>query len=226
VVITQNPTYGSSKVIFHHGTYHSITMGSCAGPDEACYLPDSKVIFTPGVYGIMGSVPDYSDQTQNYYCLPQQLQDGYTASVPSCGLTITGSGTTILAEEAMFYLGPSAGGVVIDGYFCNGCTSNLIGLTAPRTGAYAGILFYQGRSNAYTACIGGCCAFPTEQPSSLPISGAMYFPDAGLYYTGCCEGNNVAETYQIAVASTLYLEFDAFYSNYSSLPSGSPEKRR
>jgi len=225
IVITQSPTYGSSHVLFHQGTYHSITMGSCPPPYGSCYLPDAKVIFAPGVYNIMGSVPNYSDRTQNYYCLPQQLDYGYTSSPPPCGLSIIGSGAAIQGRNVVFYLGPSAGGVVMDGYFCSGCTSNLIVLAAPTTGDYAGILLYQDRSNANPACIGGCSSFPTEEPSSFLISGAMYFPDAGLYYTGCCEGTNVANTYQIAVASTLYLEFDNFYSDYSALPGGSPVGR-
>lgn len=234
VVITQST--GFANVTFHPGTYHSITMGyvttdgspGCADPVCVFIPSDSKVTFASGVYNIMGSVPLTNSNDAIGYCDPYWLYSyyGYYIYGPAnCGLSLIGSGATIQGRHVTFYLGPSAGGVVLDGYFCSGCTSNLINLAAPTTGDYAGVLLYQDRSNANTACIGGCYSLPTEQPSSFLISGAMYVPDAGLYYTGCCEGSNVANTYQIAVANTLYLEFDSFYSDYSSLPGGSPVGR-
>jgi hypothetical protein len=223
IVITQST--GVANVTFNPGIYDSITMGYCDSSD--CYPPaDPIVTFTSGIYSIMGSVPNYSDQTGNYYCLPQQMGYSFTSSVPPCGLSIDGSGGTIDGKDVVFYLGPTAGGVVMDGYFCSGCAANVIGLIAPTTGEYAGILLYQDRSNAYPACIGGCSSFPADQPSSsFILSGAMYLPDAGLYYTGCCQGTIAVDTYQFTVADTLYLGFDNYYSNYSSLPGGPPVKR-
>ena len=235
VVITQST--GFANVTFHPGTYHSITMGylttdgspGCEADPVCVFIPnDPKVTFASGVYNIMGSVPLTNSDGAIGYCDPYWLYyyyGYYTYGPANCGLSIIGSGATIQGRHVMFYLGPNAGGVAMDGYFCSGCTSNLINLAAPTAGNYAVILLYQDRSNANPACIGGCYSFPTEQPSSFLISGAMYFPNAGLYYTGCCEGTNVANTYQIAVANTLYFEFDNVYSDYSSLPSGSPVGR-
>jgi hypothetical protein len=229
VVISQNPPYGPSTVTFNPGTYHSITVGDCP-PGGYCYLPDSNVTFASGVYSILGSAPASSGSGVNttYYCIPVAVGFTYTSSIPPCSLAVTGSGATVQGSNLTFYFGPNAGGLAMDGYFCYGCTSNSINLAATTTGAYAGILFFQDRSNSYAACIGGCSSFPTGQPNYFLISGAMYFPDANLYLTGCCEtagGGAATNTYQINVANTLFFQFDNFYSNYSSLPGGSPIKK-
>jgi len=239
-----NVQSASANITFNPGVYHSITFGFSytSGLDCGCYvpygsrgpypcgsnygsyigcLPSANVTFNPGTYSILGQAP-------SEYCVPNALLPyGYYSYGPStCGLTITASGANITGTGVMFYNGPNAGSATIDGYWCsNGCTSNTINFAAPTTGEYAGILLYQDRSNTYNACIGGCYTFPSGPPSYFIIAGAMYVPDAGLYFTGCCEGANASQTYQITVANTLYFEFDNFYSDYASLPGGSPIKK-
>jgi hypothetical protein len=92
-----------------------------------------------------------------------------------------------------------------------GGSSQTLQLTAPTTGALAGILFYQDRANAQAATIDG--------RGTSKLQGALYFPDATLNLSNT--GNSAA--YSLAVAKTLTLTGTVnFASNFTSLPAGSP----
>lgn len=91
---------------------------------------------------------------------------------------IEGSGVTIYIES---------GGVSMAG----GTTASL---TAPSSGYYQGILFFQKRGNATQATLVGTAA--------QQMNGALYFPSAHLRYTG---GSQTAATATTIIANTLEL---------------------
>ena len=123
------------------------------------------------------------------------------------GLTFSGTSGTISGTGVTFYIGASGGTVTLDA----GQTFNL---SAPTTGADAGILFYQDPGNTSAATINGT--------SGSQFQGAFYFPSADL--TIAATGS--AAAYTIAVAKSLTLGPSAvnFPSNFASLPNGSPIK--
>lgn len=85
-----------------------------------------------------------------------------------------------------------------------------VSLTAPTTGTYAGILFYQDPSDTAAATVTGA--------SNANYVGALYFPDAALNYSGASNG-----AYTILVAQTLaFVGAANIGNNYSTLPGGSP----
>jgi len=139
----------------------------------------------------------------------------------SGGLSLTGAGVTIQGTGVTFYIGPSAGSVTVNGIL------NFINLVAPTTGTWAGILFFQDRSNSNAACVGGCGASVSGILNFTQIQGALYFPDALLSFNGCCQNSAgpYYTAYEITVASQLSFTFDYFNDDYSSLPGGSPIKR-
>jgi hypothetical protein len=109
-----------------------------------------------------------------------------------------------------FYI-TSGGTVTING----GAT---VELTAPNSGPYAGILFYEApsTSNSQTNMLSG--------NSSSYYQGALYFPTATLDFQG-----NGAGTFNAAAAYTTIVAYDVKFgggsaidinSNYSSLPKG------
>jgi hypothetical protein len=129
-----------------------------------------------------------------------------TYTITGGGLTFNGSGT-VTGTGVTLYIGASGGTVNLSG-------AQTVNLSAPTTGADAGILFYQDPGNTSPATLSG-------GPSSK-FEGALYFPSAPL--TISATGNNAA--YTIAVAKSLTLGPSAlnFPSNFSSLPNGSPIK--
>jgi hypothetical protein len=91
--------------------------------------------------------------------------------------------------------------------------SQRINLTAPTTTAYAGILFFQKKSNTAAATITGS--------GGSNLEGALYFPGATLKVNGAGTG----AAYMIMVAKTIQINTAvSFTSNYASLPNGAPIK--
>jgi hypothetical protein len=88
--------------------------------------------------------------------------------------TITGTGVTFVLT------GPTPATVaklVIDG-------STRVTLSAPTSGTYEGVLFYQNRTAATLASGGGENINYVTGSSNLSITGTMYFPNQRLNYTG------------------------------------------
>jgi hypothetical protein len=92
--------------------------------------------------------------------------------------SLSGTGVTIYVET---------GGVTMAG----GAT---VSLSAPTTGYYQGILFYQDRANTTTSTLVGGT---TQQ-----MNGVLYFPSAHLNYTG---GSSTQATQTTIVSDTLTL---------------------
>jgi Flp pilus assembly protein TadG len=104
-------------------------------------------------------------------------------------LTVSGGGiTTTLSPGTYYFTGPVKvqGGATLKGpgvtlFFANSTatftnSSSTLNLSAPTTGAYAGILFYQSPSDTATMTFQG--------GSGSSINGIFYVPNAQLLYTG------------------------------------------
>jgi hypothetical protein len=140
---------------------------------------------------------------------PNEIFNAGLYVITSGGLVLTGT-NGLTSTGATFYLGPNAGSVDITG-------ANSTNLTAPTSGTYAGILFFQNPLDTNTVTVTGA--------SGTIYNGAFYFPNAGLTWTG---SNSSLSLYTILVAKDIDLTGAnnlTFNANYSSLPEGSPIKK-
>jgi hypothetical protein len=113
---------------------------------------------------------------------------------------VSGNGVTI------YLSGSATGGVMLS-------PSQTFNLVAPTTDPYAGILFYQDKTNPAPATINGT--------GGSKFQGAFYFPGASL----TIDRGGSGAAYMIFVANSLTLASPmSFPSNYSSLANGSPIK--
>jgi len=122
------------------------------------------------------------------------------------GLTFNGTGT-VRGTGVTLYIGASGGTVTLH-------AGQTVNLSAPTSGADAGILFYQNPGNTSTATINGT--------SGSQFEGAFYFPSADL--TIAATGNTAAYTIAVAKSLTLGPSSLNFPSNFASLSNGSPIK--
>jgi hypothetical protein len=111
--------------------------------------------------------------------------------------TVTGSGVTFYFEN--------------NSWTSNGAAS--MNLTAPTTGTYAGILFFQAHGDTDT--------FILDSNTTSVAQGTFYLPDGPLTING---GANLAayellDVHDLTVDSGVNLVIG---TNYSSLPNGSP----
>jgi hypothetical protein len=179
------------------GTSDSISgqIGVTVNPGNNCYNVSvngsTNVTFNPGQYSSI-TISGSTGVTFN---------PGLYIIVGSGGLNF--GGTNVSATGVTFYLGPNAGAVT-------GTGSNS-SFAAPTTGTYAGILFFQDRSNTKAATVGG---------SNAAVVGALYFPKAQLTYTG----SNATSAYTILVANNIVFSGSnsTLNNNYSSLSGGWP----
>jgi len=93
--------------------------------------------------------------------------------------SISGNGVTIYVET---------GGVTMAG-------GSTVGLSAPTSGYYQGVLFFQARGNTTASTLVG--------GTSQQMNGALYFPSAQLTYSG---GSSVAATHTTIISDTLRLD--------------------
>jgi Flp pilus assembly protein TadG len=200
------------------GTAKTITSGTVTvNPSIGCYNVaingTANVTFMPGEYA--------SIVVNSAFAPTLTFQSGLYIIQGSGGLNLTGAGATLQGNGVTFYIGPSAGSVTVNGI------ANYINLVAPTTGTWAGILIYQDRANGQSACVGGCSGSVTGILNFSQIQGALYFPDATLSFTGCCQNSAGAyyTAYEIVVANHLSFLWDYFNDDYSSLPGGSPVKK-
>jgi hypothetical protein len=150
----------------------------------------SNVIFNPGLYVLNGG-----------------------------GLSITAS--TVTGSGVTFYNSGSGTGV------CGTCYRPVILtalspasiLTAPTSGTYEGVLFFQDRANSLAG------SFGANVPLTGYLAGAYYFPDADISFSGTVD-LGINSPYTIIVAQNIFFNVSLFTINndYSSLPDGSPIK--
>jgi len=143
------------------------------------------------------------------------------------GISFSGNGTytfpagTYVMDGGNFTCSgtPTIKGSNVMFYFTNGatfsCTGNVnIQLSAPNSGPYTGILFYQDPADTNGPSLGG-------NVSSF-YQGALYFPSSMVTWFGNGSLNTGAK-YTIVVAAAVALSGHptvAINSNYSSLPGG------
>jgi Flp pilus assembly protein TadG len=196
---------GSGSYTYNPGNYCSIsTAGSLS------------VTFTPGNYLVTGNVSFVGSGPVTFgagnYTINGTFSNTGSGNVSLGaglyylnGLSLTGSGTVSGTSVTLYN---NSGAVNVTG-------SQTVQLVAPTTGTYAGILFYQNRSDASAANI-------TGSETSI-LQGALYFPDAGLTITG----SSSTAAYTILVASSVSTtgsDVVDLPADYSSLPGGSPVK--
>jgi hypothetical protein len=200
----------------------TVTINPASGCFKVTITGNANVTFLPG---------EYSSITVNSGISPTvTFNPGLYTIQGSGGLSLNGLGATITGNGVTFYMGPSAGGVSVA---TGGSILNNIGLVAQTTGSYAGILFFQNRSNSNAACIGGCGASVSGIFNFLQVQGALYFPDATLTFDGCCQATASSPVctppyctaYEIVVADKITMAWNYFGDDYSSLPGGSPVKK-
>ncbi len=118
------------------------------------------------------------------------------------GVLNFGGGATIKGTGVTFYLPPGASLSI-----GNGANENL---TAPTSGTYDGILFYQDRSNTTAeSLVGG---------ANSSFQGIMYFPKASFTFSN---GSNTS-TYASIVAGSLSFTGGSTVKNYALVNSSTP----
>jgi hypothetical protein len=136
-----------------------------------------------------------------------QIGNGATATLKPGIYIINGSltvngGSPVTGTGVTFYF-PAGGSLNLS----NGATFNL---TAPTSGTYDGILFYQNRSNSTAVSIQG--------GTTSTLVGILYFPDANLTLSG----GSSTSTYASVVASTLTFSGGITLKNYALVNSSTP----
>ena len=90
-----------------------------------------------------------------------------------------------------------------------------VDFSAPTSGTWEGMLFYQDRADTNTATISG--------GSNAALTGVLYFPNAPVTYSGGSAGSS---PYTVIVAgSATFSGGSTLNSDFSSLSNGSPIKR-
>jgi len=215
-VVIENPTSGCPPLLL------TATQVSCVAPkpaDPLAYLPalapggcitqgpltGATVTLNPGTYcgGLSISASTVTFNPGTYI-------------INGGGLTVTAS--TLLGDGVTFYNTGSGVGA------CGTCYGAItfIGLlptstlSAPTSGTYEGILFFQDRNNPLPASFGATIALTGD------IAGAYYFPDANLSFVGSVD-LGVSAPYTVIVANNiLFSVLMTINDNYSSLTDGSP----
>jgi hypothetical protein len=170
------------------------TVGSCTYTSKFSVTGSGTTTVSPGVYCGGLSITGSGSVTFS----------AGTYIIEGSGLNVTGS-TTVTGSDVMFYI---TGGASV-----NFVGSDSSSLTANTNGTYAGILFFQDRTDSSAANISGS--------ATTDITGALYFPDAQLNYNG----SSSTSAYTIVVADTIVINGSTTINdNYATLPNGSPIK--
>jgi ferredoxin len=165
---------------------------------------------TPSVPGTSQSIGPYSGTTT--------LNPGYYNGT----VNFNGSGYTVTLNPGLYYFNGSVNvpAITLQGsgvtlYFASGSlqlNSNAVfSASAPTSGTYAGILYFEGRSNSTSLTI--------DSGTGSKWQGVVYLPDAGITLNS--SANAAAYTFVIAQSLMINSSF-ALGDDYSSLPGGSP----
>jgi len=180
-----------SPIVFNPGVY-------CGGISITAGLL-TNITFNPGTY-ILKSGP-----ASIVLGIPLGHSAGGLSITLSVASTISGQGVTFYNEGgALSVTVPSIAG--LSGF----------NLSAPTTGAYAGILFWQPSSNTTAG------SFIASLLAGNNFQGAVYLPGASVTYGVSA----LSSAYNIVVAKDVNFGvltvLSTFGSNFSSLPQGSP----
>jgi Flp pilus assembly protein TadG len=179
-----------------------MTPGAC---DHINLTVKSSTTLYPGVYcgGIRISLkPTVTFSPGIYYLVGGGLNTGFGYS------SIVGTGVTFFNTQSLpvYPYGPILIGVV------NG---NSFQLTAPTSGAYKGILFYQDRKVAS----GATSVFGGGANQALQLTGTLYFPTTNVAYQS--QSTAVAGSYTTIIAKNVLFS-GASRLNYQAGASWAP----
>ena len=188
---TQTPFHGAAAAINITGT--AVLYADAAYCGGITIAQGANVTFNPGTYVLTS----------------QGGAGGMTVSLESA---VTGTGVTFYNH------GPSGGITFTDS--SGSSSSGGVDLTAPLSGTYAGILFFQDPANTTQATIAGSSCLQTV------LEGVYYFPKAKVVF-----GFDGTVAYNALVAYDVEFELfthagnstgSRFRSNYAALANGSP----
>lgn len=196
---TSSPYYGSSSpvnivlggdVTFNPGVY-------CGGISITAALL-SNIKFNPGTY-ILKDKAGFLGVTQG----------GLNITLSALS-SITGTGVT-------FYNEGSVGSLMVVEPVTGSSLVSLanVSLSAPTSGTYSGILFFQAHGSTPTA------VFVANLIDNSKLEGAIYVPDGDVSYGV----SGISSAYNILVAKDIHLNvalLSAFGNDYSGLAGGSP----
>lgn len=195
--------------------------GIVAADDPLDYLQAPTVgSCSPATTNLQVSGGHTATLNQGTYCGGISVSGGSTVKLNSGtyvleggGLQVSG-GSSISGSSVTFYntQGGSYGYAPI-----NISGSGTINLSAPTSGALAGILIFEDRSIAK-----GSSGATLSGGSSASFTGAIYLPHGSVSFSG---GTSGSAPYTIIVADDITFSGSATLgTNYSSLPDGSPIK--
>lgn len=204
--VSPTPVTGATGVSDPLSTLPAPAVGSCGAstaspysgsPGQVTVNGNSSAVFNPGVY--CGGIQVNGNTTVTFNAGTYIVKG---SMILNGGDTASGSGVTLYFT--------SNGSLTMNG-------NSHVTLSAPTTGTYAGILYFQDRTDPSTVIING------DTTSSW--QGAIYAPDAQLTVNG---NGNVA-AYTFLVVNTMVENGNDSFSlgnDYSSLPNGSPIKKK
>ena len=169
-------------------------------------VSDPLAYLTPPAVGACTNFPSSSTVNPGTYC-GITINSGTVTFNP--GLYITTGGMSIKANATVQSSGLT---IYVDSGSVSFAGNSTVELSAPTSGPYAGILFWQNPADTSGASLLG------NNPANL--NGALYFPEAPLDIGGT-DGTG----YTIIVADSIRFHGNPeIGSNYSSLGNGSPVK--
>jgi hypothetical protein len=238
----------NTTVVFNPGTYYieSRAAGQPGIQIQSTTIGGAtKVSFGSGTYTVYGGITD----NNVFGSAVNWNSTGSSASlfiIDGGGLKLTGtpgtsgSASTSTGGVTFFNTGTAAAGtpttygpIVSYFDFAAFCGASCQ-LSAPTTGTYAGILFFNAPTNTATATCPGSGLFGSATANACfaanfsaggPIShaGAYYFPNAKVAFNFDF-GLNAPYSFLVANDISWFFAF-TFGSTYTSLPNGSPVKQ-
>jgi hypothetical protein len=197
---------GGSVTCNNSSTCPSVGMPAAGDPLAGILTPPT--VGTPVAFDAKNIVPG---STYNGISIPANK----TVTFPAGVYVVTGSNFTVGANSQVL-------GTGVTFYFTNGATIDATGggnrldiqLSAPTTGQYAGILFYQDPGDTSGPQLGG--------DNNTFFQGVLYFPKAQLTFFGNDSFGSDAQ-YSIVIADSLAFSGSpnvTLNSNFSGLPGG------
>jgi Flp pilus assembly protein TadG len=184
--VTPLPTTGAPLFSDPLGDIPPPTVGSCDSYGVSLGNNDKQTI-SPGVYCGPITVTGHAILT---------LSPGMYISTLG-GLSVGGQATLNGTGVSMYFQTNSAG-------FAGGATSNL---TAPASGPWQGVLFFQDRNDTTSATLVG--------GSGQSMSGILYFPKASLSYTA---GSTTTAQSATIICNTLNITGNSYIAQSGNSP--------
>lgn len=199
--ISPAPVTGSKSASDPLSGLATPTIGSCGSSTSSPYSGANNqvivnggvsAVFNPGVY--CGGIIINGSASATFNAGTYIIENGM---IVNGGDTVSGSGVTFYFQSGALTMNGSSHAV----------------FSAPTTGTYAGILYFQNRTDSTSIILNG--------DSTSGWQGAIYAADAGL----TINGGNTSAVYTDLVVNTLTENGNDNFtigSNYSSLPGGPP----